>query len=443
MIRLLILATVTGAVMTGVSIETPRTEPLQTNTAELDIFIAGKATTYATVAGHLKTYADASETDFNAGTPKFDIRAGTWVGSTGTCFPTGESEIESFDMAMAAREIWGMALNGYIESDVSQQALVRTSLLEFAATEGFSSGTLSGGNECILELSESVWNLVNSAWLLEDAGYSGWSTADRQTLVDWLIDKPLYLASWSAENRKQNWGAVALPALLAIAEYSRGYASTLTLHDASTFSPSAYVDELANVTGPTLWDTTTPLDSDDGDRCADSTPGPAYVYGVQSHGGHPDDLRRTAVPSVDRANCAQTTIDYDCGDPVSADGCLLGQRYQLKYSSGVVAFCEGLRRIGDGGACFDNTSHGGSNGMVYDMIDFATGGDGLFNDFHVINYRMAQMPIAGEYYQDCNLVETEVETGTSASQVTRGGTDLEFGMITHAPLVAYATSACP
>ena len=429
MIRLLILATVTGAVMTGASIPTPRTTGLQTNTAELATFIAGAGTTYLTEATALNSFAGSADiTDY-------DIQSGPWEDSAGgNCVPDGETQLTNeFQLEEAARAVWTLALSGHITAEDLDYADARSLLLDITATTDFDFGTdLSGGNQCILDLAEAVFNLTSAAWLMEE-DYGSWTTADRQALADWLVDYAIVGMSWAAESRKNNWGMVAAGSLLAATEYARTYRNTITLHDDSTFSPKDYIEELANVTVPTLLDTTTPLDS----SCASNDP--AYVYGVQSLGQAPDELRRG---SVGIAACDDTTINAAASCGGAPDGCDVAQFYQHKFSNGLAKWSEAIRRIdGNGTRGYDLQVHGGSNQTLYDLIDFGTGGNDFDDSFEITNTVLSQKYAAGEYYQDCDLVEAAAD-GTTNGQI-RGGTDWSFAAVTHAPGVAYATSACP
>lgn len=426
------VASAAGVSMTGVSQTTAapaavfsRSTGLQTNTVELDRFVALSgsglyASDRTAVSGHATTARDSWP---------YTITAGAWESDAGVCEPVGATQTGSeYEVSYAATDIWAMALSGYIEGGTtSLYSAARTRLLEMTAITDFEAADISGGNQCILDLGAAAAHLVEAALLLEDAGYSGWTNTDRQQLANWLAAEVFPLVSWGIDARKNNWGSVTFASALAIAAYANGGISLLTKHDATTVSPSAYLSGAG--TPLAKW-----LSTANGDELDSTCQDAGQVFGLQSHGGFPDELRR----SVGTDDCPEASLAFDCPTPST---CGASTFYQQKTTAALAHVCEILRRIdGSGARCFNLTSHGGNDEALYDAAQFASGS--TFQSYQLDDTTQGYRYVAGEYYADAAL-KAALDSGSVS---VRGGRDYAYTRITHAPEVAYvsppATGSC-
>lgn len=399
-----------GVRFVGVSVGSifDRVSGLQTNTTELNRFVALSGSgSYATDRSLLSTDATSARDSW-----AYTITSGAWESDAGVCEPVGATQVgNQYDVSYIATDIFAMALSGYIENSSTLKSSARTRLLELAAITDFEAADLSGGNQCILDLGAAAAHIVEAALLLENMGYSGWSVTDRFQLANWLATEVFPLVSWGIDNRKNNWGIITFSSALAIASYSEGVIATLTKWNASTISPTAYM--AAASTPLNKWLSTAggnELDS----QCT------ATVWGLQSHGGFPDELRR----SFGVADCDETSLAFD------SNGTSTG--YQQKTTAALAHSCEILRRLdGNGARCFDLTSHGGNDEAVYDAAQFSSGS--TFSTYTLSDFYQGYRYVAGEYYAD-SAMKAALDDGSVSVQ---GGHDYSYTRITHAVGVAY------
>ena len=406
-----------GVVVFGVSTNSivAQTSGNQTNTTELARFVAQLGgEPYDTDAASLQGHADTARDSWS-----YTLTAGDWESDGGNCEPVGATTVgDEYNVRNAATDIFAMALNGYIDSDNTYYAAARTRILEFAAMTDFELTDLSGGNQCILDMGTAAYHVIEAAFLLENAGYSSWTSSDRNTLTTWATQEVFPVVSWGIVTRKNNWGIVTYGSALAIATYANGNASSMTLYDASTVSPSTYLSQ-ASATLATWLNTTEQLDS--------TCQGAGEVYGLQSHGGFPDELRRTTGTT----NCGQTSIAFDC---TTSTSCGSAHFYQQKSTNAWARVCEIMRRQGDTGTCFDWASHSGNDEGLLDAAQFATGGD--FATYYINDFSQGFRYVAGQYYQNYGLI-TALDDGSVS---VRGGRDYAYTKITHGQGVAYSTA---
>jgi hypothetical protein len=392
-----------------------RTQGVQTNVEELTRFAAlSGGGTYATSLTSLLSHASTASSAW-----PHSLTAGDWEADAGDCEPVGAATTDD-TIRLAATDIFALALAGYLQSNATYSAAAKTHIEEFEAMTGFSYGTWSGANECALHLGSAVSHIVEAAWLLEEGGYD-FDAADRLALAEWIRDEAWPVLSYPITQRKNNWAVVTLASALAAAAYVEGGIPLLTWYDTTTISPTNFIsiaDELL-----TDWKSNSdPFDGSAGD-CSQVPD----VYGLQDHGGYPDELRR----SVGTADCPEVSIAFDC---TTSTSCGNSHFYQQKATLAVIHINEILRRLdGNGIRGFDVNTHGGAGTDAYDMANFATGGDGLFQDYYVHDNTQGIKYVLGEYLADDAIIDALV----SGTPSVRGGRDYAYTKITHAPGVAY------
>lgn len=232
----ILLGALAGVQMTGVAFGPGvRTEGLQTNPAELSRFVALSGSgQYASDLASVTSHASAAW--------PHTLTAGDWESdnTSGNCEPVGGTG-PADTVRQAATDLWAMALAGYLTGTTSYYTAARTHVLEFAAMTDFEIANLTGSNQCILDLGSAAAHVFEAAWLMEAAGWSGWSASDKAAVVAWAANEVFPILSWGIDNRKNNWGPVSFASALAAAAYSRGYVDTLTLWSGATTSPNGYV----------------------------------------------------------------------------------------------------------------------------------------------------------------------------------------------------------
>lgn len=436
-----------------------RSTGLQTNLTELTLFHNQWVAEGGTgpidddrddLGGHATTARDSWA---------YDIQNTNWVTVSSRCVPSGVGDPTStaYEIRRAATNIWAMALYGTLENINSAGtgdtylAAARTRLLEFVLITDWTDSELSGANQCILDLASAVPHLLEAAWLLENGGYSGWTDADRQSLASWASNEVFYLESWSNQNRKNNWGYLAMGATVAIAAYAEnveGIDSVLEwngINSGTILTPTQYLSASVPTRLNNLLDATDSANAFDSQcQTLELTP----VFGIQSYGSSPDDLRRELPVNLE--NCTQLDLEFSCSTAESAtitSGCGEAHTYQQKTTGAVARTCEMLRRIdGNGSRCFDLNLHSGPNQTLYDMTLFSTtqlqapGGthQGVFQDFYVDGSFQAFKYVASGYYREAPLYNATDEP-ISAGALVRGGYDYSYTRITHRDGVAHAS----
>lgn len=395
------------------------TAGLQTSPEELDTFLSlegsegGQYTTDLTALG---VTALDSKDDWD-----WPLTAGAWESDSGRCEPAGETTAGQY-LGEAAADIYAMALYGYLTNDTDYYAAAKTRLLQLAATTDFGDdGVFSGADQCALDLGTAVPVAIEAALLLEQE-YVNWSAADRLAVATWAAEETVPLTSWAAISRKNNWGFLGLSAMIATSYYAQGGIALLDVHD-GLVAPADYLANADELLAAQL-STSDPLIAASPDCSTAGQP-----YGLQTHGGFPDELRRTGGTT----NCGDDTITEVMGACVAAGDCATGTAhfYQQKATNAFSRIAESLRRIdGNGARGFDLATHGGSNEALYDAASFSTSG---FTTF-VQDTTMGFVHVACSYY---NLPEL-CALSDSENVPLRGGLDQPYTRITHAPGVSYA-----
>lgn len=393
---------------------------LQTTPAELDVFrgLSGSAP-YSTSLSQLRDDALVLRDAW-----PHDLVAGAWDSVSNRCQPV--SGYTGDDIRQIASDIFALALTGYLNTDTTYYTAARTRLVQFQGLLDFEPTDLSGANECILDLSSAAPQLVEAALLLGQAGWNGWTNLDRTNLATWLTTEVIPITSWATSNRKNNWGVLSLGAGISIAYYAKGGIATFSDYVPTVWTPTAYLANADEFLAAQLSKTSSPMDSD----CSTAS----QPYGVQSAGGSSDDLRRSP-PAGGTANCGQTTIAYAC--PLGPTQCPATGAwfYQNKTTSAFARIAEQLRRI-DGTTTrgFDVASHGGSNQTLLDMGLFTVGSSGTYA---ISKFTQAIRYILAEHYNS-SLVRNAPSL-IAETVDARGGLDVSWTAITHAPGVSAST----
>lgn len=186
----------------------------------------------------------------------------------------------------------------------------RARLLDLVDTTGWGGAVYSGANQCILNLSWFVPRFVQAADLLD--GWSGWSAQDKESFATWLSKEVYPKTSWASEARNNNWGSAGSYTSAVIADYLVGTSITELVERDGTKRTLAQAwqfhaeRQLARMNGTEKMDSQCP------------------TWGIQSHGGIPDELRRGT------SGCAATYIlEQDAS-----------YTYQLAHVQSLVAHAE-------------------------------------------------------------------------------------------------------
>jgi hypothetical protein len=286
----------------------------------------------------------------------------------------------------------------HLTGDEAFAESARLHVLDLTDTTGWGGDVFSGANQCILNLSWFIPRFIQAAELLE--GYAGWSTDDRETFASWLAAEVYLETSWSSSHRMNNWGSAGSYTSAMIADYlvqttisqlvdedgtSRSLAEAWTYHRSR---------QLARMDG------TDPLDT----QCA--------IWGIQDHGGIPDELRR-GTSGCDATYILEQDASYT---------------YQLAHIQALVAHAELLLRRGDK-SMFDNVAPNGM-GSIQQSILFVI--QNPTQSWPWSNNHMPTLDISYRYYRDpamcaelvCDDVTQRVISG-------EGNRVMSFGTLTH------------
>jgi len=209
------------------------------------------------------------------------------------CVKSNDPEVEGL-LRESAFRIHAKAMTFNFTGSRSHGDEARRLLLAFARSSGFDEvdgvPTCNGANQCALDISIFVPLLIDSAMLLER--HRGWRPSDTRALQLWLADVPYKTTSAVGRTRKNNWGTAAAFASWSIARYLIGsgieleevYSERRILN--ASEARGAHLQTQINKMS-TTWEGDT--------RCV--------VFGIQPHGGIPDELRRGS------AGCHGSHID--------------------------------------------------------------------------------------------------------------------------------------
>ncbi len=273
----------------------------------------------------------------------------------------------------------------------------RKRILDLTAATGWGGAVYSGSNQCILNLGWFMPRFIQAADLLE--GWSGWSAADKAQFAQWLATEVYPKTSWCSENRVNNWGAGGSLTSAMIADYLVGSATDLTERDGSKRTLSEAwafhnARQLARMNGTEQMDSQCP------------------TWGIQDHGGIPDELRRGS------SGCAATHIVDQ--DP--------SYTYQLAHVQSLVAHAEVLWRRGTT-ASFDNIASNG-NGSIRKSILFVI--DNPEKSWPWTSSHLVTLEVAYRYYRNPKMcAELSCDDLANRDISGDGNRVLSFTTLTH------------
>jgi hypothetical protein len=286
-------------------------------------------------------------------------------------------------------------------SRLALAAEARERVLDLVDTRGFSGLDgldWSASNQCILELGISIPVWIETALLLAETPV--WKPADRAAFAHWLAQEVYPKVAWASRVRRNNWGAAGSLSASLIARYLNGEVAALTevKPTARTIDPSTAWHEhdamqLRRI--HTQWA---------GDsQCAS--------YGIQNHGGIPDELRRGA------GGCTATSIP-------SADDPALS--YQAMHVELLVYHAEALRREGSS-ALYDAETDAGAR-AIHQAILFVIANPTPGGHSWPWGVRSGAALLAFRAYGDPRLAQAAASGSTF-----RGGRTLPYAALTLPP----------
>jgi hypothetical protein len=318
-----------------------------------------------------------------------------------TCHPADDPTLTDF-IKNGASDVYARALalrtNGPTRG-VEQGAFeARMLLMKLAATHGFEGlgkEKFSGDNQCVLDLATAVPVWISAAELLDEAGVLTFS--ERLSFAWWLGREVYPLAAWAGRTRRNNWGAAGSLAARMIARYVEPLRPLL-----KEYSPEPHYVFAG--------DAVQEHDRVQLDRMGTHWPGDSRCphFGIQSHGGIPDELRRGA------AGCQGSALPSE-DDP--------GLTYQTMHVALLVFHAEVLRLEGDA-SLYELRTESGAPALlqaILFVIDHPEGGPSF--DW---GFRTSALRFAHRYYGDPRLA-AQIEA--NAHLGFRGGRILPYGQI--------------
>lgn len=310
------------------------------------------------------------------------------IGGSQKCDETKEPRYIFEGSALA----FAKAMAYHITGVDAYAADVKTRLLDLTDTDGYGGDEYSGANQCILNLSWYIPGWIMAADLIED--YPGWKTADKIQFQQWLAEVVYKKTAWSSRNRKNNWGSAGSTTSAMIADYL--WDSAYLLEGDSP--PDAYVEHRQHQLD--RMSTLKPFDS------------VCDIWGIQSHGGIPDELVRGS------SGCKAQWIHTDDESWM----------YTMTFMQGLVMHAEFLLRRGDN-TLFENLASDGS-GSILRAIHFVI--DNPIKPLKSTDWRAKQiLEVTYRYYRDAASGQ-QLGVGRSDRYIgDRSGQMFHFGTITH------------
>ena len=241
---------------------------------------------YHSAVLQIKNYANTYSMSLTTSTKNATV----WTFGTGTTYgtscPQGDADtpawLGSSNGGGGGRHTFAKVLVWQLtgDTDYANDAIVRlrAAYNSSATTADWGGEVYGGNNQCILNLAHYIPDYVMAADLLE--GYSGWTSADKTNMVNWLSGIIYKRISWADEMSKNNWGSSASAAAAAIADYVYTSGHTLTDWHGNT------------ITAATAW-------ANAKQHWLDRANGNSYmtmlncaVDGIRPDGGIPDELAR-------------------------------------------------------------------------------------------------------------------------------------------------------
>lgn len=294
----------------------------------------------------------------------------------------------------AAHKTYAKALAYHLTRNEAYANDVKTRLLDLTDVTGFEENEYSGANKCILELSWLIPSWIQAADLLEE--YPGWTSQDKRSFQVWLNAEVYKKVAWSSRVRNNNWGSAGSATAMMIADYL--WDSRLVLEEVSpitkTLTPAKAYAEHRQI-GLDRLNNTWKGDS----QCT--------VYGIQPHGGIPDELRRGST------GCLGTYI-------VTTDS---SYNYQNTHLEGSISHAEFLYRRGDDSMYMNSNSTGG--GSIKNAIYFVIANP--LKSYDWVESKKSTLHMAQRYYQDSNIQQRL----DNNNRYIKSGYMNVFGKLTH------------
>jgi len=252
----------------------------------------------------------------------------TTVNGAKLCHRENDSVNRERVLHSAAQLIYGKVLAFYFTREGIYAKEARDLIKELTQSDGFKyvNGvvTYNGANQCSLALSWLVPLLIESAILLE--GYPGWTDWHKNELQYWLAVEVYPLTAAISRTRKNNWGNAASFASWSIGHYLNNIQDTDPDFRLEEFYPQrlSLLPRSAKYQHGEMQLKRIGNEWAGDSQCAD--------FGVQSHGGIPDELRRGP--------------DGECTDLFLRSNNNAQYSYQQKTISNLVYHAEALKRHG-------------------------------------------------------------------------------------------------
>ncbi len=277
----------------------------------------------------------------------------------------------------ASQRLYARVLAYLMTFDARYAEEARSILLSFSRSSGFGEingvADTSGTNQCALEVSLLMPLLIESAMLLDT--YPGWSADDRASVQQWLAVEIYPVTSALARTRKNNWGNSGAFASWAIAHYLLD--TDLVLQDHiqpdEQLSPAdakvAHVQTQLDIVG----------NSWRGDSQCDE-------FGVQNHGGIPDELRRGSS-GCDATSIAEKDLSY---------------HYQQHASAILIFHAQAMQRLGNN-QLYEKRLPNGERLVLQTVLFVIDNTDG--NSYNWRSGSIGALRVLNDYYFDPRICD--------------------------------------
>ena len=319
-------------------------------------------------------------------------------GDSAQCHPLNHASMADY-LLEGAPDVYARVLAYHLTGDTTFADDAKSRILALISTYGYTGvdgQNFSGANQCILSLAFSIPIWIESALLLEST--DRWSAQEAASFKHWLANEVYPKVAWASRVRKNNWGAAGSLASSLIASYVDGTVVELTeiAPEPRNLTPRASFSEhnaMQHQRLGVVWR---------GDSLCDA-------YGIQNHGGIPDELRRGTT------GCDGTHL-------VTGDDS--AHAYQTTHATLLVFHAEALRRLGD----LSLTNHSTPNGAaaIKQSILFVI--DNPVSQTHSLSWGVSHgaVRVAYWHYNDGRLKDAANQAGSF-----RGGRFLPYTRITH------------
>lgn len=325
------------------------------------------------------------------------------------CHPRGNSSVTEY-LKGGGPDVYAKALAYRLTGGTAYASEVRQRILDLVDTHTYSglNGELySGSNQCILDLAISISIWIESALLIAD--YAPWSAGDATSFKNWLAAQVYPKVAWASRVRKNNWGAAGSLTASVIANYVNGTVAQLNEVQPANISLSpSQAESQHNAMQLQRLGTQWPGDS----QCA--------VFGVQSHGGIPDELRRGSTGCTGSFLLTDTDASHT---------------YQAMHATLLTFHAEVLRRRGD--LSLVNFKAPGGADAIRQSILFVIANPTPGGHSWQWSSNHGGPRVAYSIYQDSSL-----KTSADQGSTVRGGNLLPYTRITH-PTSALAYNPAP